>query len=87
MIKLAVIVLLILLQFLLVFLFYKYLEDYGLIWRTGAMLLSIFAVLVIINKMENPAYKLIWVLLVMIYPLIGGIWFLSSRFRNSKGNQ
>ena len=77
MIKLAVIVLLILLQFLLVFLFYKYLEDYGLIWRTGAMLLSIFAVLVIINKMENPAYKLIWVLLVMIYPLIGGTLYLA----------
>lgn len=76
MIKLAVIVLLILLQFLLVFLFYKYLEDYGLIWRTGAMLLSIFAVLVIINKMENPAYKLIWVVLVMSYPLIGGALYL-----------
>lgn len=76
-IKLAVIVLLILLQFLMVFLLYRYLKDYGLIWRTGALLTSIIVVLVIINKMENPAYKLIWVVLIMTYPLIGGALYLA----------
>lgn len=76
-IKLAVIVLLILLQIFMVFLLYRYLKDYGLIWRTGALLTSLIVVLVIINKMDNPAYKLIWVVLVMTYPLIGGALYLA----------
>lgn len=74
--KLGVIVFLILLQFLLVFLLYRYVEDYGLYWRTGALLISLIAVLIIINKTDNPAYKLIWVVLILSFPLIGGSLYI-----------
>lgn len=76
-IKLTVIVLLILLQFFMALFLYRYLEDYGLIWRTGALLTSLLVVLYIVNKQENPAYKLVWVILVMTYPLIGGMFYLA----------
>lgn len=76
-IKLGLIVLLILLQFFMVFLLYKYVKDYDLYWRTGALLTSLIVVFVIVNKLDNPAYKLIWVVLIMSYPLLGGMLYLA----------
>ncbi|MDD6327840.1 MAG: cardiolipin synthase [Lachnospiraceae bacterium] len=74
--KIGILVLLILLQFFIMLLLYRYLEDYDLYWRTGALLVSIFAVLIIVNKQENPAYKLVWVMLILSFPLIGGSLYL-----------
>lgn len=38
--------------------------------------LSILAVLVVINKEDNPAYKLAWVIPILSFPLFGGLLYL-----------
>ncbi|HEX3021683.1 MAG TPA: cardiolipin synthase [Lachnospiraceae bacterium] len=40
-------------------------------------LLSILAVLWIINKRDNPAYKLAWVVPILIFPVLGGMLYLT----------
>lgn len=39
-------------------------------------LLSLAALLVVINKRENPAYKLAWTVPILIFPLLGGAMYL-----------
>ncbi|WP_455714917.1 cardiolipin synthase [Anaerosporobacter sp.] len=40
-------------------------------------LFSIIAVLYIINKQDNPAYKLAWVVPILMFPLLGGLLYAS----------
>lgn len=40
-------------------------------------LLSALAVLYIINKQDNPAYKLAWVVPILLFPLLGGLLYAS----------
>ncbi|MBE5959888.1 MAG: cardiolipin synthase, partial [Lachnospiraceae bacterium] len=47
------------------------------IWVDFALTaLSILALLVVINKRENPAYKLAWTVPILVFPLLGGILYL-----------
>lgn len=39
-------------------------------------LLSMVAVLWLVNKKDNPAYKLAWVIPILLYPLLGGLMYL-----------
>ncbi len=45
-------------------------------------LISIGAVLVVINRWDNPAYKLAWVVPILIFPLLGGLMYLCFGTRN-----
>lgn len=74
--KVAVVVLLILVQFYILLSFYLKLSEYIIYWRLFAQLLSMFVFLYIINKKDNPAYKLIWVVLVLAAPVVGGLLYL-----------
>lgn len=38
--------------------------------------ISIFVVLYIINKADNPAYKLAWTIPILLFPLFGGLLYL-----------
>lgn len=40
-------------------------------------ILSLLAVLWIINRDDNPAYKMAWIILIMTVPLIGGLFYLA----------
>lgn len=40
------------------------------------MLLSVVMTLVVINKEENPSYKLAWIIPIMAFPLFGGFFYL-----------
>ena len=40
------------------------------------MLLSVLMTLVVINKEENPSYKLAWIIPIMAFPLFGGFFYL-----------
>ena len=46
-------------------------------WKTLALLLSASVVLYIVNKPENPAYKLTWILLMMVTPILGGVLYIA----------
>ena len=39
-------------------------------------LISYIIVLVIINRNDNPSYKLVWSILILIFPFIGGVFYL-----------
>lgn len=74
--KLAVILVLVFAQIAMSIMVYSALKQYVIYWRTGALLLSALVVLYIVNKQDNPAYKLAWVVLVLIAPLIGGALYV-----------
>ncbi len=74
--KLAVVVLLILIQVFYIFVVYRIVKEYVFYWRTAALIISVFVVVYIINKQENPAYKLAWVVLIMSVPLVGGMLYV-----------
>lgn len=75
--KMAIVLLLIIMQIVILFSFYGYMKNYIIYWRTGALLLSGLVVLYIVNKQDNPAYKLAWVTLVLAAPLIGGALYVA----------
>lgn len=74
--RVAIVVSLILLQILLLVIMYGIARSYVIYWRTSALALTAFVVLYLINKQENPAYKLAWVVLVMAVPLVGGMMYV-----------
>ncbi|MCD7809493.1 MAG: PLDc N-terminal domain-containing protein, partial [Erysipelotrichaceae bacterium] len=39
-------------------------------------ILSIFVVLWLVNKEENPSYKISWIILILIFPILGGFLYL-----------
>ena len=68
------------------------------IWKLGEyfvylyiffIALSFLAVLYILNKKDNPSYKLAWVIPILIFPVFGGLFYIvvggnkaSKRFRD-----
>lgn len=67
----------------------------GFIWLRGSAiiisllnLLSLFIVLYVVNRRDKPAYKIAWIILMLSFPLFGGLLYLvltwqvkSGRFR------
>lgn len=52
------------------------LTEYSSILNMLLAFLSILAVLYIINKDDNPAYKLAWIIPILVFPLFGGFLYL-----------
>lgn len=42
----------------------------------GSLLLSIAAVFWVVNSKSNPVYKLAWVILILIFPIFGGLFYI-----------
>ncbi len=74
--KLAVVSTLIILQIAILFVIYGIMRSYVIYWRTGATLVSVWAVLYITNRQDNPAYKLAWVTMILAFPLVGGLLYI-----------
>lgn len=74
--KMLIVVLLVLAQIMLSIGVYSALKQYVVYWRTGALILSAFVVFYILNKQDNPAYKLAWTMVILIAPLIGGTLYV-----------
>ncbi len=59
------------------FLLFMYkLTDYSLGINIALKTLSLFVVLHIMGKNNNPASKLAWIIPVMAFPLLGGLLYL-----------
>ena len=43
----------------------------------GLQLVSVAVVIYIVNKEENPAYKLAWTIPILIFPIFGGLLYLT----------
>ena len=52
------------------------LTEYSSLLNLLLTVLSLFTVLYIINKDDNPAYKLAWIIPILSFPLFGGILYL-----------
>lgn len=53
------------------------LGNYSLMINIIFTVISVLAVLYIINKKDNPAYKLAWVIPILSFPLLGGLLYLT----------
>lgn len=52
------------------------LSDYFEWYYAGSMLCSLLAVFAILSGRSNPAYKIAWIVLIMAFPLFGGVFYL-----------
>jgi cardiolipin synthase len=53
-----------------------WLGEYQEYLQIACTILSVLVVIYIVNKKENPAYKLAWSVLILIFPLFGGLFYL-----------
>ncbi len=74
--KVLILVLLLAVQVGFIAFVYIKLREYVFYWRVFALLLSAFVVLYIVNKKDNPAYKLAWAVVVCSAPLVGGALYV-----------
>lgn len=54
------------------------LSNYFLYFYIFCMFISIVTVIYLVSKDENPSYKLGWAILIMIFPLFGGLFYIIS---------
>ena len=72
----AVIILLLLLQLGLLFSVYRYLYHYIPITLAATVGLSLIMAMVVVNREGNPTVKISWLVLMMFFPLFGGLLYL-----------
>ena len=74
--KIAIVSFLIILQMVFLVAVVVLLGDHFVWIYTTLMILSLAIVVWLVNKRENPAYKLAWVILILALPLFGGLFYL-----------
>lgn len=52
------------------------LVNYSMPISVGFTVLSVLMVLLIVNRDENPAYKIGWIVLILTIPLLGGLFYV-----------
>ena len=52
------------------------LSEYYVYLYAGFSLLSLIAVLFVLNRDDNPSYKLAWAIPIMLFPVFGGLFYL-----------
>ncbi len=77
----SLIMLLLLLQIVLVLIFIDYISKFGY-FNTIFYIISVIIVIYMITKEENPAYKLSWIIPILIFPVFGGVFYLIYKQRN-----
>lgn len=50
--------------------------NYFIYFYTFCLIISVIAVLWIINNNNNPAYKITWLVLILLFPIFGGLFYL-----------
>lgn len=68
---------LIVLQAAWIFLFTSIIVDSYQWIRPCLLIVSMLVVLWLVNKQENPSYKISWIILILIFPVFGGLLYLS----------
>ena len=74
--RVVITALLIVLQVLLLFGFSRQLDNYFVYFYAGSVLLSLLITLGIINSKSNPAYKIAWLIPILLFPVFGGLVYL-----------
>lgn len=66
----------ILVQLLIFVIIIKRFSNYFFIFDTISTIISILAVMYILNSRSDPAYKIAWIIPIMILPIFGGLFYL-----------
>ncbi len=74
--RVVITALLIVLQALLLFGFIWKLDNYFVYFYAGSVLLSLLITLGIINSKSNPAYKIAWLIPILLFPVFGGLVYM-----------
>jgi len=52
------------------------LSEFSAFFGIGLNILSLVIILYILCKDENPSYKIVWIILIMVLPILGGLLYL-----------
>ena len=74
--RMAVVVLALALQVAALILMLVIFEDYVVFFYAFCLLISLLAVLKIVNDRSNPGYKIAWLIPILLFPIFGGIFYL-----------
>lgn len=74
--RLIVVGVMILLQFAFLIASIFFLSEYFVYVYAVLILLSVIAGLWVLNKRDNPAYKLAWIVPILLVPLLGGVMYI-----------
>jgi cardiolipin synthase A/B len=74
--KRIVVAVMILAQLSFLMLFVYTLSQYALPAYATLIFLSVIVVIYIVNRPDNPSYKLSWAILILIVPIVGGVLYL-----------
>lgn len=80
--RLVLVGVLIILQIIWLLILFFHLGNYSVYIRTFLTVLSIIVALWIINKKDNPAYKLAWIVPILLLPILGGMMYLALGNKN-----
>lgn len=80
--RLVIVGILIVLQVVWLLVAFFHLSNYSIFIRIFFTILSIMVALWIINKKDNPAYKLAWIVPILLMPLLGGLMYLAIGNKN-----
>ena len=58
-------------------------STYSVYINTALTVISLLVVLSIVSKKGNPAYKLVWVIQILLFPLFGGLLYLFITIQSS----
>lgn len=75
--RMVIVGLILFLQVVYILMILFWLGNYSTIIHSIFTILSFVAVLYIINKDDNPSYKLAWLVPILAFPLLGGILYLA----------
>ncbi|HML37621.1 MAG TPA: cardiolipin synthase [Bacillota bacterium] len=74
--KITIFAIAIAIQVLLIIGFILLFNQYFAAFYGFSIFLSVATVIWILNKRENPAYKIAWIIPIMIFPIFGGLFYL-----------
>ena len=80
--QLVIVSLLLVLQVGLIIAFFMKLSGYFIYIDLVLKLISFIVVVIIMNRHSNPMYKLAWVIPILLFPVVGGIFYLFIMMKN-----
>ncbi|MFA7126495.1 MAG: cardiolipin synthase [Bacilli bacterium] len=83
-----IISILILIQIALIFFLFYQIAGVGLPVYFTFQIIGVFTSLIILNRHFNPAYKISWIFIILVFPIIGvGFYIIFGRVRLSKSKE
>ena len=77
----AIVILLMLVQVALLFLGYGMLEGYAYYLNTAMQAVAVILVIYIINRRINPAFMLVWIMIILVTPVFGTLLYLFAELQ------